>query len=426
MSLQRHPRVVDSGSLYSRTGLLLHCDAIESIMQTYKSYSKKVKIIEKRIVYVDNAATTALSDKALEAMLPYFGGRYANPSAIHDYGLDAKAAVERSRRLIASAIGAKNNEIFFTSGGSESDNWALRGIVEMYSSKGKHIITTAIEHNAVIKTAEALEKQGYEVTYLPVDKYGQITPKQLSDAIRDDTILVSVMMANNEIGTILPIKALCDVAHKRNVLFHTDAVQAVGHIKINVRELGIDLLSISSHKFQGPKGVGALFVRIGRIISPLIYGGGQEKGSRSGTENVPGIVGMAVALEDAVLHMDDNNKKIISMRDRLIRGILKIPGSYLTGDPENRLPGNASFAFEGLNKKPIVASLSKVGIYASSASACSAGGIKPSRILLATGASELLAYATLRITLNEYNSEEDIDYLLDTIPTVISSLRNEI
>ncbi|WP_199242643.1 cysteine desulfurase family protein [Desulfosporosinus fructosivorans] len=382
-------------------------------------------MIEKRIVYVDNAATTALSDKALEAMLPYFGKHYANPSAIHNYGSDAKAALERSRRLIASAIGAKNNEIFFTSGGTESDNWALRGIVEAYSYKGKHIITTTVEHNAVVKTTEALEKQGYEVTYLPVDKYGRITPEQLSDAIRDDTILVSIMMANNEIGTILPIKELCDVAHKRNVLFHTDAVQAVGHIKINVRELGIDLLSISAHKFQGPKGVGALFVRIGRIISPLMYGGGQERGSRSGTENVPGIVGMAAALEDAVLDMDDNNKKIISMRDRIIQGILKISGSYLTGDPENRLPGHASFAFEGLDSKPIVTTLSKAGIYASSASACSAGSVKPSRILLATGASESLAYGTLRITLNEYNSEEDIDYLLETIPSVISTLRME-
>jgi len=384
-----------------------------------------VKIIEKRIVYVDNAATTALSDKALEAMLPYFGKHYANPSAIHNYGSDAKAGLERSRRLIASAIGAKNNEIFFTSGGTESDNWALRGIVETYLHKGKHIITTTVEHNAVVKTTEALEKQGYEVTYLPVDKCGRITPEQLSDAIRDDTILVSIMMANNEIGTILPIKELCDVAHKRNVLFHTDAVQAVGHIKINVRELGIDLLSISAHKFQGPKGVGALFVRIGRIISPLMYGGGQEKGSRSGTENVPGTVGMAAALEDAVLHMDENNNKIISMRDRIIQGILKISGSFLTGDPENRLPGHASFAFEGLDKKPIVTTLSKAGIYASSASACSAGSVNPSRILLATGASESLAYGTLRITLNEHNSEEDIDYLLEAIPSVISTLRME-
>lgn len=384
-----------------------------------------MKIIEKRIVYVDNAATTALSDKALEAMLPYFGKHYANPSAIHNYGSDAKAGLERSRRLIASAIGAKNNEIFFTSGGTESDNWALRGIVETYLHKGKHIITTTVEHNAVVKTTEALEKQGYEVTYLPVDKCGRITPEQLSDAIRDDTILVSIMMANNEIGTILPIKELCDVAHKRNVLFHTDAVQAVGHIKINVRELGIDLLSISAHKFQGPKGVGALFVRIGRIISPLMYGGGQEKGSRSGTENVPGTVGMAAALEDAVLHMDENNNKIISMRDRIIQGILKISGSFLTGDPENRLPGHASFAFEGLDKKPIVTTLSKAGIYASSASACSAGSVNPSRILLATGASESLAYGTLRITLNEHNSEEDIDYLLEAIPSVISTLRME-
>ncbi|HWR06691.1 cysteine desulfurase family protein [Sporomusa sp.] len=381
--------------------------------------------MEKKLVYVDNAATTALSDKALEAMLPYFGKHYANPSAIHGYGLDAKAALEHSRRLIANAIGAKNNEIFFTSGGTESDNWAIRGAVEMRSAKGKHIITTTIEHNAVIKTAEALEKEGYEVTYLPVDKYGRITPEQLSAAIRNDTVLISVMMANNEIGTILPIKELCAIAHKRNILFHTDAVQAAGHIKLNVRELGIDLLSMSAHKFQGPKGVGALFVKIGHTLTPFMHGGGQEKGSRSGTENVPGIVGMAVALEEAVTHMEDNHRKIIAMRDRLIQGILKIPGSYLTGDPENRLPGNASFAFEGMDKKPIVTTLSKEGIFASSASACSAGAIKPSRILLATGASESLAHGTLRITLNEHNSEEDIDYLLTTVPSVISWLRTE-
>ncbi len=381
--------------------------------------------MEKKLVYVDNAATTALSDKALEAMLPYFGKHYANPSAIHSYGLDAKAALEHSRRLIANAIGAKNNEIFFTSGGTESDNWAIRGAAAMRSAKGKHIITTAIEHNAVIKTAEALEKEGYEITYLPVDKYGRITPEQLSAAIRNDTVLISVMMANNEIGTILPIKELCAIAHKRNVLFHTDAVQAAGHIKLNVRELGVDLLSMSAHKFQGPKGIGALFVKIGHTLTPFMHGGGQEKGARSGTENIPGIVGMAVALEEAVTHMEDNHKKVAAMRDRLIQGILKIPGSYLTGDPENRLPGNASFAFEGMDKKPIVTTLSKDGIFASSASACSAGAIKPSRILLATGASESLAHGTLRITLNEHNSEEDIDYLLATIPSVISWLRTE-
>lgn len=381
--------------------------------------------MEKKLIYVDNAATTALSNKALEAMLPYFGKHYANPSAIHSYGLDAKAALEHSRRLIANAIGAKNNEIFFTSGGTESDNWAIRGAVAMRSAKGKHIITTSIEHNAVIKTAEALEKEGYEITYLPVDKYGRITPEQLSAAIRSDTVLISVMMANNEIGTILPIKELCAAAHKRNVLFHTDAVQAAGHIKLNVRELGIDLLSMSAHKFQGPKGVGALFVKIGHTLTPFMHGGGQEKGSRSGTENIPGIVGMAVALEEAVTHMEDNHRKIVAMRDRLIQGILKIPGSYLTGDPENRLPGNASFAFEGMDKKPIVTTLSKDGIFASSASACSAGAIKPSRILLATGASESLAHGTLRITLNEHNNEEEIDYLLATIPSVISWLRTE-
>ncbi len=378
--------------------------------------------METRKVYVDNAATTALSDTALNAMLPYFNNYYANPSAIHDYGLYAKAALERSRRLVANAIGARNNEIFFTSGGTESDNWALRGAVER-SSKGKHIITTSIEHNAIIKTAEVLEKQGYEVTYLPVDKYGQITPEQLSKAIRDDTILVSIMMANNEIGTILSIKELCSVAHKRKVIFHTDAVQAVGHININVRDLGVDMLSMSAHKFQGPKGIGALYVKIGCLVQPVMYGGGQEKSSRAGTENVPGIVAMAAAIEEAVAHMEENSRKIISMRDRLIQGILKIPGSYLTGDPQNRLPGNASFAFEGIDKKSIVAELSKAGIFASSASACSAGSITPSRILLATGASKSLAYGTLRITLNEHNSEEDIDYLLEVIPSVICKMR---
>ncbi|KPU46012.1 cysteine desulfurase IscS [Oxobacter pfennigii] len=379
--------------------------------------------MEKRKVYVDNAATTALSDRAFNAMLPYFSNCYANPSAIHEYGLDARAALERSRRIVAKAIGARNNEIFFTSGGTESDNWALRGAAELRSSKGKHIITTSIEHNAVIKTAEVLEKQGYGVTYLPVDKHGMITPEQLSDAIREDTVLISIMMANNEIGTILPIKELCNVAHKRKVLFHTDAVQAVGHIKINVRELGVDMLSMSAHKFQGPKGIGALYVKIGCPIPPIIYGGGQERGSRSGTENVPGAVGMAAAIEEAVAHMEDNSRKIISMRNKLIQGILKIPGSYLTGDPENRLPGNASFAFDGMDKKPITTALSKEGIFASSASACSAGSIKPSRILLATGATESLAYGTLRITLNEHNSEEDIDYLLEVVPLVISKLR---
>lgn len=381
--------------------------------------------MKKRKVYVDNAATTALSNIAFDAMLPYFHNYYANPSAIHEYGLDAKAGLERSRRIVANAIGAKNSEIFFTSGGTESDNWAILGAAALRSSKGKHIITTSIEHNAIIKTTEALEKQGYEVTYLPVDKYGRITPEQLSKAIKDDTVLVSVMMANNEIGTILPIKELCNVAHKRNVLFHTDAVQAVGHIKIDVRSLGIDMLSMSAHKFQGPKGVGALFIKIGRTLPPLLNGGGQENGLRSGTENIPGIVGMAAAIEEAVAHMDDSSEKIIVMRDRLIKGILEIPGSYLTGDPENRLPGNASFAFEGMDKKPIVTALSKAGIFASSASACSAGAVKPSRILLATGATESLAYGTLRITLNENNSEEDIDYLLETIPSVISKIRTE-
>jgi cysteine desulfurase len=370
-------------------------------------------------VYADNAATTAMSDHAFQAMLPYFKESYANPSAIYRLGIDAKNAVEDARKSIAKAIGARVNEIFFTSGGTESDNWALRGVAELRKNKGKHIITTEIEHSAVYKTARQMEKEGFEVTFLPVDRYGQVSPEQLDEAIREDTILVSIMLANNEIGTILPISALSAVARRRKVLFHTDAVQAVGHIPVHVQELGVDLLSMSAHKFRGPKGIGALYINLKMTVPPILIGGGQEKGRRSGTSNVPGIVGMEAALTDAVRHMDEHCAHITYLRDRLIGGVLKLPGAELTGDPQNRLPGMASFIFKDLEGEPLVPLLNEVGIYASAGSACSAGSGEPSRVLQAVGYPKKEAMTPLRFSLNEDNAAEDIDYILVQLPAVL-------
>lgn len=383
--------------------------------------------MNEKLIYADNAATTALSDTAFNEMLPYFKTLYGNPSSVHSLGHESKKAVEESRKRIASAINARNNEIFFTSGGSESDNWALRSGLLMNSSRGRHIIISSIEHSAVFRTAENLESQGYEVTYLPADKYGKVTPEQLRDAIRDNTALVSIMLANNEIGTIQPIKELCRTAHEKRIPFHTDAVQAVGHIPVDVRELEIDMLSISAHKFRGPKGVGALYVRMGTALPPLVIGGGQEKNKRSGTENVPGIVGMASALEEAVKNMEENTKKITSLRNKLIKGALHIDGTLLTGDPVDRLPGTASFLFSGLESKAIVAALSKAGICASSGSACSSGSTELTRALGETLKIDIQEdkadYGALRLSLNECNTDEDIDYIIQKLPVVIKELR---
>ena len=379
--------------------------------------------MESRTVYADNAATTSLSVRALERMLPYMSERYGNPSSAHEMGHDAKKAVEDARGRIARVIGAKNNEIFFTSGGTEADNWALYGALKRREKKGGHIITTRVEHSAVFRTAEDLEKRGCRVTYLSTDKYGQVTSEQLSEAICDDTALVSIMLANNEIGSVLPIKELCAAAHARGVLFHTDAVQAVGHIPVNVGELGVDFLSMSAHKFHGPKGVGALYVRLGSTLPPIIIGGGQEKGRRSGTENVPGIVGMAAALEESAENIVSNMARVTAMRDRIIDSALKIPGVKLTGDPVNRLPGIASFLFEGLTSAPIVRALSEVGIFASSASACSSGSTEVSRALSETiGTNKALQHGALRLSLNEYNTDEDIDYILEMLPYIAGKL----
>lgn len=377
-----------------------------------------------RFIYADNAGTTALSKTALDAMMPYLTEFYGNPSSIYSIGRKSKTAIENSRLKIATAIGAKTEEIYFTGGGSEADNWAIRSVAEKLSKKGRHIISTVIEHHAVLHTLRALEKQGYEVTYLPVNALGQISLDDLKNAIRDDTILITIIMANNEIGTILPIAEISKIAKERGILFHTDAVQAVGHIPIDVSELGVDLLSLAAHKFRGPKGVGALFVKKGIFLPALLTGGGQEKGRRAGTENVAGIVGMAAALEEAAANMDENVKKVTAMRDRLIEGLLKIPFSQLTGDPVNRLPGTASFVFECIEGESLVLALDSKGICASSGSACSSASLDPSHVLLAIGLKHEVAHGSLRLTINEDNTDEDIDYILAELPTIIARLRD--
>lgn len=375
-------------------------------------------------IYVDNSATTAVSEKALAAMMPCFRENFGNPSSIYSYGQEAKNTLENSRKIVAKAIGALNNEIFFTSGGTESDNWAIHGACALKKQQGRHIISSAIEHNAVLRTLEQLQKQGYEVTLLKPDNYGQIDVEQLKKAIRPDTLLVSIMTANNVVGTLLPIKELCAVAHEHGALFHTDAVQAVGHIPLNVRDLGVDLLSLSAHKFHGPKGVGALFVKIPLNLPPYLTGGGQEKGRRSGTENVAGIVGMAAALEDMTRNLFNDAQKITLLRDTLIDAILKIPGAYLTGDPTQRLPGLASFVFDHIDEGVfLINKLNEAGICASSGSACSASAVEAPHVLTAMDYNEKIAHSALRISLSTLNNEKEIEYMVTKIPNVIAELR---
>lgn len=376
-----------------------------------------------KTVYADNAATTALSQSAFEAMLPYLTNEYGNPSSTYSFGRNAKRAVENAREKVASAIGALPEEIYFTSGGTEADNWAIKSVAKLNQTKGKHIISTAIEHHAVLHTLDALKEQGYKSTFLKVNEFGQISTQQFYSAIRNDTVLISIMAANNEIGTILPTKEIGKIARERGVIFHTDAVQAVGHIPINVREMKIDMLSLAGHKFKGPKGVGALYVKKGLPIPPLIHGGGQERNLRCGTENVAGIVGLGAALEEASANMKENIKKVSALRDKLIDGVLKIPCVRLTGDPTNRLPGIASFAIEGIEGESMVMMLDQSGIRASSGSACSSGSQKASHVLLATGLPDQLAHSSLRFSLNEDNSEDDIDYILEKLSVIITRLR---
>lgn len=378
----------------------------------------------KRFVYADNAGTTAMSKTAVDAMLPYMTEHFGNPSGIYSVGRTAKKALEEARRTVAEAFGADPQEIFFTGGGSEADNMALKGVATIKAAKGKHIITSAIEHHAITHTCDFLAKHGYEITYVPVDMYGRVAPEDVEKAIRPDTILISVMAANNEIGTIEPIREIGEIAHKHGVIFHTDAVQAAGHIPINVKEMNIDIMSISGHKFKGPKGVGVIYIKKGVGVTPLIHGGGQERNRRSGTENVAGIVGMAAALKEAVDNMDENAKRISAMRDRLINEFLKIPYSRLTGDPDDRLPGTASFTFECVEGEALVLSLDAEGICASSGSACSSGSLDPSHVLMAIGLPHEIAHGSLRLSIGEDTTDEDIDYIIEKLPPIIERLRS--
>jgi len=376
-------------------------------------------------VYADNAATTKMSKLAIEAMLPYFDTVYGNPSSLHTIGQEAKEALDAARETVAKCLGAEPREILFTSGGSEADNQAILSAATYGARKGKkHIISTAFEHHAVLHTLQKLEKEGFEVTLLDVSQGHNITAQQVKDAIREDTCLVTVMYANNEIGSVLPISEIGAVCKEAGVVFHTDAVQVAGHLHIDVKAQNIDMLSLSGHKFHGPKGVGALYVRRGLPLVNLIEGGAQERGKRAGTENIPGICGLAAALEDACKHIDENAARVSAMRDRLIAGLSQIPHSALNGDPVNRLPGNVSFCFEGIEGESLLLYLDAKGICASSGSACTSGSLDPSHVLLAIGRVHDVAHGSLRLSLCHYNTEEEVDHILEVVPQVVQLLRN--
>ena len=375
-------------------------------------------------VYADNAATTKISRVALEAMMPYFETVYGNPSSLHSVGQEAKEALEDARARVAACLGCEPREIYFTSGGSEADNQAIISAARLGARKGKkHIISTAFEHHAVLHTLNKLEKEGFEVTLLDVKNNHNITAQQVADAIREDTCLVTTMYANNEIGSVLPIAEIGAVCKAAGVPFHTDAVQAVGHLHINVKEQNIDMLSLSGHKFHGPKGVGALYCRRGFPLVNVIDGGAQERGKRAGTENLPAIMGLAAALEDACAHMDENMPKVAAMRDRLIEGLSKIPHCALNGDAANRLPGNVSFCFEGIEGESLLLLLDMKGVCASSGSACTSGSLDPSHVLLAIGRVHDVAHGSLRLSLSEYNTDEEVDHILTAVPEVVAYLR---
>ncbi|MBS5568752.1 MAG: cysteine desulfurase NifS [Christensenellaceae bacterium] len=377
-----------------------------------------------RKVYLDNAATTALSPKVLEKMMPYLTDIYGNASSPHSFGQTARIGVEHAREQVARAINADPSEIVFTGCGTESDNTVLFGVAERYAKKGDHIITTNVEHHAILHSCAALEKKGIKVTYLPVDKDGLVTPEQVRDAITDKTILVSVMFANNEVGTIMPIPEIAAVCHEKGVLFHTDAVQAAGHIPIDVKAMGIDMLSISGHKFHGPKGVGVLYERKGIRLPSYIIGGEQEKGRRAGTENVAGIVGLGEALELAVTNMSETSARMTRMRDRLIEGIeATIPEVKLNGHRTKRLPNNVNFSIKYIEGESILLMLDMAGIAASSGSACTSGSLDPSHVLLALGLTHEVAHGSVRMTLGDDTTDEDIDYVLETLPKVAHRLR---
>ena len=375
-------------------------------------------------VYADNAATTEMSRLAKDVMISYMENVYGNPSSLHSIGQRAAEELAKARKQVADCIGCDPVEIYFTSGGSEADNQALVSAAAIGKRKGrKHIISTAFEHHAVLHTLDRLEKEGFEIELLPVGEKGTVTAKQVADAIRPDTCLVTIMYANNEIGSVLPVSEIGQVCRAKDVLFHTDAVQAAGHLHINVKEQNIDMLSLSAHKFHGPKGVGVLYAKRGIFLTNIIEGGAQERGKRAGTENLPGIMSMAAALEDSCSRIDENYEAVSHLRDRLIEGLLKIPHCALNGDPDNRLPGNINFCFEGIEGESLLLLLDAKGICASSGSACTSGSLDPSHVLLAIGRPHEVAHGSLRLSICENNTEEEIDYMLEEIPKVVEYLR---
>ena len=377
-------------------------------------------------VYLDNAATTMVRQEVVDAMIPAFTTYYGNPSSLHEYAREAEQLLTNARSDVAAVIGAKPDEIIFTGGGSESDNMALRGVVAANKKKGKHVITSAVEHHAVLYTLQAMEREGIvDLTILPVDEFGIVSVESVVSAIREDTVLVSIMFANNEVGSINPIAEIGKVCREKGVVFHTDAVQATGHVPIDVVKMNIDLLSISAHKFHGPKGVGVLYLRKGIRIPSLIIGGGQEKKRRAGTENVPGIVGLAVALKHANEHMEENAKRVGALRDKLMKGIVdKIPDVKLNGHPMLRLPNNVNYSIRYIEGESILLMLDINGIAASSGSACTSGSLDPSHVLLAMGLPHEIAHGSLRLTLSEFTTEEEIDYVLDLLPQIVQRLRD--
>jgi len=378
-----------------------------------------------KVIYLDNAATTKVAGEVVEAMLPYFTENYGNPSSVYSFASKNKEAITTQREIIADALGAKANEIYFTAGGSESDNWALKATAEAYKDKGNHIITTKIEHHAILHTSEYLEKNGFEVTYLDVDENGIVRLEDLKAAIRPTTILISVMFANNEIGTIEPIKEIGAIAKEYGILFHTDAVQAFGQVPINVDECNIDMLSASGHKLNGPKGIGFLYIRKGVKIRSFVHGGGQERKRRAGTENVPGIVGIGTATARAIRTMEERTKKEAELRDYLISRVLEeVPYTKLNGHPEKRLPNNANFSFRFIEGESLLIMLDMKGICASSGSACTSGSLDPSHVLLAIGLPHEIAHGSLRLTLSERTTKEEIDYVVESIKEIVTKLRN--
>lgn len=375
-------------------------------------------------MYMDHAATTYAAPEVVEAMLPYFSEKFGNPSSVYGIGQENKAAVEEARAKVAAAINAEPNEIYFTAGGTESDNWVLKGVAFANIRKGKHIITTAVEHHAILHAAEWLQSQGFEVTYLPVDRYGMVSPADVEKAIRPDTILISVMYANNEVGTIQPIAEIGAIARAHGIYFHTDAVQAIGHVPIDVKAEHIDMLSLSGHKFYGPKGIGVLYIRRGVRIQNLLHGGAQESRHRAGTENVAGIVGLGAAIERAVAAMPEESARLTAMRDHMIRELLKIPASHLNGHPTQRLPNNVNITFEYIEGEGILLLLNMFGICASTGSACNSASLEPSHVLTAMGVPHEIAHGSVRLTLGERNTEEDVSYVLEKLPEVVRKLRS--